>query len=141
VNYLKEETELINFFEHASKNLGSRGILIFDSLNGSAVTSESFIPRQKTFIFEGSKIIRNSTYKHDPITKNVTVIFEYQSEHLSAQLTDKWSESHEVKYFSPEDFLIGSREKFTLLTILDPDTLEPILDTSWSALYVFKKVE
>lgn len=140
INYVLTDADLAESFENMHDLLNEGGILIFDFWNGDAVVRDYSPIKEKTVTSEDIKIIRKTKSSVFKESNNITVDFNFDL-FKNNQITDTFSERHELRYFFIDEMKsIISHHNFHLINSCPFNKIDEPLDPfDWNVTFVVKK--
>lgn len=140
MSYQTSNSDVLDSFKTANKNLKSGGILLFDLWYGPGVVNEQPENRIKKVEDEKNLIVR---YAHPVMHWNdniVDVNYDVLIINKENNVASSIQETHRMRYFfKPEIENMLSQSGFELINCYDCLSLEETSNKSWTAYFVAKK--
>jgi SAM-dependent methyltransferase len=139
LSYMRTLEDFELALRNISSNLVENGILIFDVWYGPAVLALGVENREKTSTLDGVEIVRKARSVSIPDEQSVEV--NYECGFLDKGVFQpEFTESHTLRYFFDDTIQkLANQAGLQVLRSEESFTGVPLDESTWSALYTFKK--
>lgn len=142
LSYQTSNSDIINSFNTANRELKKDGLFIFDCWYGPGVLSDKPVVRVKKVEDDDSVFIRHAIPRMYPEKNVVDVNYDVLVIDKEDETVKQFNETHSMRYlFTPEVELMLTLSGFELLACLDCSSLQEVTYNSWTAYFVARKIK
>lgn len=141
MSYLTTNQAFVAALSNAASQIGAGGQFLFDVWHKEAVLAQRPEPRIRKISDARLSISRQATPILEADRDCVRINYDVVCEDLEKGQTEKFSEQHVMRYFSPDDIARFAEEAgFKVLESHELITRKPADDTTWAIAYLLQKI-